>query len=175
VSGNAGLLDTVPTVAGIADSLLGKAAVRVAVLYVSDSDVQNYREDYTNPVINSSDPHDLSRRFPEGLVREKISRLNGSLAALQAPVFIVHLNYRSDRLNEAYQTGLMQLASTTGASAAFCRSSGEVPEVIPRTLATIAAHYSFEVALPERPPRNLVVEVSGGVASYRQRFTLEGR
>src|SRR5262245_44138684 len=88
VSGKAGLLDTVETAAGIADAVLAKALVRVAVLYVTDSDVRNYREDFSNPVINSSDSHDLSRRFPEGLVQERITRLEQRLASMQTPLFI---------------------------------------------------------------------------------------
>ena len=41
-----------------------KSPVRVSVLYITDGSIYSYREDYTNPVINESDPHDLSRRFP---------------------------------------------------------------------------------------------------------------
>ena len=124
VSGKAGVLDTVEIAEKIADSMLAKAAVRVAVFYLTDSDVHNYREDFTNPVINSSDSHDLSRRFPEVLVQEKISKLQAALAGRQAPLFIVHLRYFTDRLNEAYQNGLKQLAEVTGGTAAFCRSEG---------------------------------------------------
>ena len=40
-----------------------KSPVRVSVLYITDRNIYNYREDYTNPVINGSDPHDLSRVF----------------------------------------------------------------------------------------------------------------
>jgi hypothetical protein len=91
VSGKAGLLDTIETAGHIGDSILAKTTVRVALLYVSDSDVANYREDFTNPVINSSDSHDLSRRFPETLVQEKISQIAGALAGQQTPFFLVHL------------------------------------------------------------------------------------
>jgi hypothetical protein len=121
VSGKAGLLNTVETVTGLADSILAKTSVRVAVLYVTDSDPENYREDFTNPVINSSDSHDLSRKFPEALVQDKISKVAAVLAQRQAPLFVVHLRYRSDRLGEAYQSGLKQLAEVTGGSAVFCR------------------------------------------------------
>jgi len=55
VSGKAALLDCVETVTQLADSILAKTAVRVAVFYLTDSDPENYREDFTNPVINSSD------------------------------------------------------------------------------------------------------------------------
>jgi len=39
--------------------------------------IYRYREDYTNPVINQSDPHDLSRRFPRRSLRRKISETAG--------------------------------------------------------------------------------------------------
>lgn len=177
VSGKAGFLDTVETVARIADAILTKTSVRVAVLCVTDSDVHNYREDFTNPVINYSDPHDLSRRFPEGLIREKISKLDGVLAGLQTPLFLVHLDYRSDRLNEAYQAGLMQLATTTGGTSIFCRSRAEIPAAIQRALQTIASHHSVGVELPDRPPKILQVQLesTGRSLSYRPRFLLQGR
>ena len=54
--------------------MVRKTYVRSAVLYITDSNIYNYREDYTNPVINYSDRGDLSRRFPEGLVREQVLR-----------------------------------------------------------------------------------------------------
>jgi hypothetical protein len=98
VSGKAGLLDTVETVTRLADSILAKTNVRVAVLYVTDSDPENYREDYTNPVINSSDTHDLSRKFPEALDSGQDFEGGAVLAQRQAPLFVVHLRYRSDRL-----------------------------------------------------------------------------
>jgi hypothetical protein len=177
VSGKPGLLDTVETVAKIADAVLAKSNVRVAVFYVTDSDVREYREDFTNPVINYSDPHDLSRRFPEGLVREKISKLDAALAALQAPVFVVHLDYRSDRLNEAYQAGLLQLATTTGGSSTFCRSSAEIATAIAKTIETITALYRVDIELPARTPKMLQVQLesAGRSLSYRQRFLLDRR
>jgi hypothetical protein len=177
VSGNAGLLDTVETVARIADSILAKSDVRVAVLYVTDSDVRNYREDFINPVINRSDRGDLSRRFPEGLVREKISKLDGVLAALQSPLFVVHLDYRSDRLNDAYQAGLMQLADTTGGTSIFCRSNTEVPDAVARIFETITSHYSVGLQLSERPPKMFEVQLEsdGRALNYRPRFLLDGR
>lgn len=177
VSGKAGLLDTVETAERVADAVLAKAAVRVAVVYLTDSDVRNYREDFINPVINSSDSHDMSRRFPEGLVREKISKLERKLAAFEAPLFVIHLAYRSDRLNEAYQAGVKQLASTAGGASVFCRSRSEIPEAIASTLRSVSSHYSLVLRLPEHPARNLQVEVenSGRPVTYRNRFTVEGK
>lgn len=176
-SGKAGLLDTLELTGHIADSMLKKAAVRVAVLYVTDSDVANYREDFTNPVINSSDSHDLSRRFPEALVQEKISKLDSALSAQQTPLFVVHLRYRSDRLNEAYQNGLKQLAETTSGASVFCRSTAEVEEAIRKTLASIASHYSLRIGLPAgHRARTVQIEVASGngaaVLGYRTRMAL---
>ena len=175
VSGKAGLLDTLETASRIADSILDKAAVRLALVYLTDSNIHNYRADYINPVINYSDYHDLSRRFPEGLVTEKISKLENKLAGFEAPLFIVHLDYRSDRLNQAYQTGLMQLAGATGGSSVFCRSRAEIPEAIANAFHTIASHYSLDIQLPERTPKALPVQLdSGGRAlTYRSRFVFQ--
>ncbi|MEO7142918.1 MAG: hypothetical protein ABI165_05380, partial [Bryobacteraceae bacterium] len=114
ISGKAGLLDTVQSALSIGDAMMRRSPARVAVLYITDSDIANYRDDYTNPVINQSDPHDLSRRFPEALVNEKISALLEPVGTLEPPLYIVHLNYRGDRLNLAYQNGLKTLAEATG-------------------------------------------------------------
>ena len=78
-SGKPGLLETVQSALSLADALIRKSPVRVSVLYITDGSIYSYRGDYTNPVINSSDPHDLSRRFPETLIKEKISKLAENL------------------------------------------------------------------------------------------------
>jgi hypothetical protein len=178
VSGKAGLLETVETIAQIGDNILSKTAVRVAVLYVTDSDIANYREDYTNPVINSSDAHDLSRRFPEALIQEKISKLEGALAARQTPLFIAHLRYRGDRLNEAYQNGLKQIADRTGGASLVCRSSAEIPESIQHIVELISSQYSVTLAVPDRKGTNVQVQLEDGshrTLSYRTRFSLKTR
>ncbi|MGD0365424.1 MAG: hypothetical protein ABSC93_31460 [Bryobacteraceae bacterium] len=178
VSGKAGLLDTVETVTRLADAILAKSGVRVAVLYVTDSDPENYREDFTNPVINSSDTHDLSRKFPEALVQDKISKVAAVLAERQAPLFVVHLRYRSDRLGEAYQNGLKQLAEVTGGSAIFCRSSEEIPDAIERALGLITSSYSVALAVPQLRSKSFEVRLdAGGKCSltYRSRFVLKER
>lgn len=178
VSGKAGLLETVETVTRLADSILAKTSVRVAVLYVTDSDPENYREDFTNPVINSSDTHDLSRKFPEALVQDKISKVAAVLAERQAPLFVVHLRYRSDRLGEAYQNGLKQLAEVTGGSAIFCRSSEEIADAIERALGLIASSYSVAVALPELRSKSFDLKLDAGgkySLTYRTRFVVKER
>ena len=148
-----------------------------ALLYITDSNIYNYREDFTNPVINSSDSRDMSRRFPEGLVREKITKLRRQLAGSQTPLFIVHLAYRSDRLNEAYQSGLMQLAAATGGAAVFCRSATDVGATIAKALETIGSLYSVTVDLPRRAGKNIQVQLEAGdrQLSYRSRFSLAER
>ncbi len=175
LSGKAGLLDTVEVAARVADSMLRKAEVRVAVVYVTDSNIYNYREDFINPVINSSDQHDMSRNFPEGLIREKVAKLEAKLALYEAPLFIIHVAYHSDRMNEAYQAGLLQLASTCGGSSVFCRSRMEVPEAIASTFRTVATHYSVLLRLPKRPAKAVQVqlEAAGHELTYRNRFVIQ--
>jgi hypothetical protein len=174
VTGKAGLLETVESVSQVAEAVGVKTGVRIAILYLTDSDVRNYREDFTNPVINSSDSRDLSRKFPEGLIRERISRLDKALAAYQTPIFIVHVARSTDRLNEAYQSGLLQLAATTGGMATFCRSSSEVPQAISDALKAIGGQYRVHVQLPLKAPKSLLLglAVEGSPLRYRDRFEL---
>ena len=179
LSGKTGLLATIDTAGRIADPMLEKSAVRVAILYITDGDVRNYREDFTNPVINSSDSHDLSRRFPETLVQEKIAKLDAVLAAEQAPVFIVDVSPHTDRLNEAYQNGMKQLAETTGGAAFFSRSTTEIPEAIHRSFEAVVSHYSLTLDLPARVSRRPQIHVAlaegGGSLTYRTRIVLRPR
>lgn len=176
VSGKAGLLETVQTAAALGDAILAKAGVRLAVLFITDSDVGNYREDFTNPTINWTDSGDISRRFRDGLIREKISKLDASLAVVETPIFILHLAYRNDTLNQAYQTGLMTLAATTGGSSYFCRSQTEIPDAMGKAFEAITSQYSLTVALPKALPK--VVDVTlgspGHTLSWRSRFALKG-
>jgi len=179
LTGRTGLLATVETVGRVADAMLDKSAVRIGILYISDGDVRNYREDFSNPVINSSDAHDLSRRFPEALVQEKIAKLDGVLAAQQAPLFIVDLNQRTDRLNNAYHNGLKQLAETTGGAVFFGRSTTEIPEVIRRGFETVQSHYSLTLAVPQHVPPRLLIRLSAPqdqhLIGYRARLALHRR
>ena len=176
VSGKAGLLETIQTAAGLGDSILAKAGVRLAVLFITDSDVSNYREDFTNPTINWTDSGDISRRFRDGLIREKISKLEASLAAVETPVFILHLAYRTDILNQAYQTGLMALAATTGGSSYFCRSQTEIPDAMGKAFEAITSQYSLRVAIPKPLPKviDVTLETPGQTLNWRGRFALKG-
>jgi hypothetical protein len=172
LTGKAGLLDTVEQAARLGDSIAARSPVRVAVLYITDSDVRNYREDFSNPVINSSDYRDLSRRFPEGLIKERTSRVAEKLLASQTPVFLVHLVYSSERLNEAYQTGLMQIATTTGGAAEFCRTLGDVAGTVTRMAETVQRHQQVHVQVPAKAGSlvSLMLEAEGRSLVYRSRF-----
>jgi len=176
-SGTPGLLETIETASDVADSILAEAPVRIAVCYVTDSNIYGYREDFTNPVINYSDRGDLSRRFPEGLVRDRISKLDAKLGSRQTPVFVVHLDYRTDRLNEAYQNGLMQLASATGGSSVFCRSNAEIAPAIDQMFQTITSHYSLDIQAPAQSGDyvEITLESANGSLRYRNRFRVQKR
>jgi hypothetical protein len=179
LSGKTGLLQTVDAIGGIADAMMKKSAVRLAILYVTDGDVNNYREDFANPVINSSDAHDLSRRFPEALVQEKIAKLKSRLTTQQTPLFIVELNQHTDRLNEAYQNGLKELAETTGGMAFFSRSTTEIPQAIAQSFLIVTGHYSLTLAVPDhvstRPQIRLNMAEDERSLSYRTHIVLRQR
>jgi hypothetical protein len=162
ISGRPGLLEAMDAVERLADSIGRKAQVRVSVLHVSDSDVREYREDFTNPVINSSDPHDLSRRFPEALIKEKMSKFNNLFAAYETPLHIVHLAYRPDRLNEAYRNGLQQLASDTAGSSVFCRSRAEIGQAIESAFRTVNSEAAVLLKMPERIAETVQVKITAG-------------
>ena len=63
--------------------------------------------------------------------------------AVETPVFILHLAYRTDTLNQAYQTGLMTLAATTGGTSYFCRSQTEIPDAMGKAFEAITSQYSL--------------------------------
>jgi hypothetical protein len=178
VSGKAGFLETVEQLSAIGDSILTKTRVRTATLFITDSDISNYREDFTNPVINTSDSSDLSRRFPEGLVQDKIIRLTSRMATGQTPLFVVHLDYRSDRLNEAYQNGIKKLAESTGGFSAFCRSIADIPSSIQDMFGRIYSQYILAIELPSKPKKALAVSLTvegpgQGNLSYRPQIVVK--
>jgi hypothetical protein len=175
VGGRAGLLNTIEKAAQIGGSVISKSGVRLAVLYLTDSDIGNYRENYNNAVVNNSDHGDLSRQFTDVLVRERISRMVTSLRSTRAPVFISQLTYRTDQLNLAYQTGLLALADATGGSATISRSIAEIPSAINELLDRILGHYSVAVSLPETGRDRLDVELKtreGHPLTHRSTYVL---
>jgi hypothetical protein len=169
--GAPGLLGTVPSALGLADALLRKAPVRVSVLYLTDGGIYSYREDYTNPVINQSDPHDLSRRFPGALVQEKISKLVNDISSLQAPLFVVHVNSRPDRLNLIYQNGLETLADATGGKTSLCRSVAEIPEAVSAVFARMSSGWRVTLAFPSKLHFNSQIHLSAPCHDETQRLT----
>ena len=170
-SSEPGLLETVLSALSLADALMRTSPVRVSVLYITDGSIYGYREDYTNPVINGSDPHDLSRRFPEALISDKISKLVEDSGSLEAPLFVVHLNYRRDRLNAAYQNGLETLAEATGGRSDVCRSVAEIPEAISAALARISSAWRLTLAVPSRIHYNIQIHLSAPCGDADQRIS----
>jgi len=169
-SGEPGLLETLVPALTLADAMMRASPARVSVLYLTDGSIYSYREDYTNPVINQSDPHDLSRRFPEELIEEKISKLEEDIGSLEAPLFVAQLNYRSDRLNRAYQNGLETLAAATGGRSVICRSAAEVPGAISGLVARISSAWRVTVAVPARIRSNVQIQLSAPCHDGDQRI-----
>lgn len=160
VNGKAGLLDTLEPLAQLATTMQQKAGVRLCVLYVTDSGVANYRADLLNPVINSSDSGDLSRRFADRAVQERMSAQAQALSPYTIPFFILHLEYRGDTLNLAYQSGLEQIANNSGGAAVFCRTNDEIAASLTSLLNRIRAEYVVGIEAPagKRPNARLRVE-----------------
>ncbi|NWF85302.1 MAG: hypothetical protein HXY18_15920 [Bryobacteraceae bacterium] len=177
ITGRANLLDSLEPACILASSILHKTGVRTAVLCVTDSNIYNYREDYTNPVINYSDSRDLSRRFPEALIREKTAKVASSLAELDAPVFATHLAFLRDRLNEAYQTGLQQMMQATGGEALFARAQTEIAPMIAGAVSRLNAMWAIDIEIPPDTPRSFTVELAspGLQINYRSRFAMRSR
>lgn len=180
VSGHAGLLDTLEQVSALAAGMMQKANVRVAVLYVTDSGIANYRADYLNPVVNSSDSGDLSRRFSDRAVQEQMTRQANALGAFTAPIFILHLSYRTDSMNLAYQSGLERIAAATGGLALFSRTSDDIPASLKTLLTRIQSSYFLGVEQPTVKGRAVKVRVeaqtaegeSPGKITYREQISV---
>lgn len=150
VNGKAGLLDTLEPLAELATRMQQKAGVRLSVLYVTDSGVANYRADLLNPVINSSDSGDLSRRFSDRAVQERMSALSQALSAFTIPFFVLHLEHRADALNLAYQSGLEKIAADSGGLALFCRTNDEIMASLNTLFDRLRAAYVVGVEAPHR-------------------------
>lgn len=158
--GKPGVFETVSPALSLADSIMRKSPVRVSVLFITDSNIYSYREDYTNPVINGSDPHDLSRVFPDALIQDKISKLVGEVSSLEAPLFVVHIAYRGDTLDESYRNGLLTLADATGGKGQACRSVGEIPDAIASAFARITAAWRLTLGVPPKFHSNAQIHLS---------------
>ncbi len=176
VVGRAGLLDSIEPAQMLADSIAAKAKVRLAVLFLSDSTITNYREDYTNPVVNSSDSGDMSRRFPEGLVQEKIKQLMASVLSKETPLFLVQANSQQDRVSTAYLNGLLSLAQASGGAGELCRTTAEIPTAVARMLDSIQTLGAVEVEWQTGKSRQLQFEVAaeGRTVYHQPRRMLKG-
>jgi hypothetical protein len=159
VNGKAGLLDTLEPVSKLAAGMMQKANVRVAVLYVTDSGIANYRADYLNPVVNSSDSGDLSRRFSDRAVQEQMSRQTDALSQFTAPIFVLHLSYRTDSLNLAYQSGLERIAMASGGLTLFSRAVDDVDSLLETLLKRIQSSYLLGVDQPAAKRRTVKFRV----------------
>jgi von Willebrand factor type A domain len=179
INGTPGLLETVRPALLLADSMIRKSPVRVSVFYITDGSIYDYREDYTDPVINPSDNQDLSRRFRDVLINEKISKLVGHISSLQAPLFVVDLDYRQDRLNLAYQSGLETLTRTTGGEVDMCHSMAEIPAAISRIFARITSAWWVTLAVPAKTQSHLQIGLNASCGkgnlqlSWRSHFRLK--
>ncbi|MFN0123068.1 MAG: hypothetical protein ACKV2V_21420 [Blastocatellia bacterium] len=160
VGGRAGLLDTLEPVTDLGMAMLQRAGVRIAALYVTDSLISQYRADYLNPVINASDAGDLSRRFSDRAVQERMSQLAESLSSRTIPLFVLHFERRSDALNLAYQSGLERIATDSGGQAIFCRTTDEIRPSLSSLLDRLRAQYllSVEATDTRRPFVKVKVE-----------------
>ncbi|HMX29323.1 MAG TPA: hypothetical protein PKC13_27305, partial [Blastocatellia bacterium] len=160
--------------------MMQKANVRVAVLYVTDSGIANYRADYLNPVVNSSDSGDLSRRFSDRAVQEQMSRQTDALSEFTAPIFVLHLSYRTDSLNLAYQSGLERIAAASGGLALFSRTTDDVDSLLKTLLTRIQASYFLGIDHPAAKRRNVKLRVearkadgqAAGKILYREQVSL---
>ena len=173
VSGFPGLLDSVEQAAEIASSMLRRSNVRAAVLYLTDGEIEDYRGDYVSSVVNPSDSGDLSRRFRDRLVQEKITSIAANLSRLPAPLFFVHLEEQQDSLNVTYQNGIREFASSTGGTAYFARGLADVPSMVERALAEIEATYAVAIEPPAEWRGSRRVEISGpdgAVLAHRESF-----
>ena len=169
-----GLLDAVEEAALIGQSMLEGSKVRVAVLFITDGGIQDYRGDYTNPVVNRSDSRDLSRRFRDRVIQEKISAIDARLSAISTPLFFLHLDEADDALNVAYQNGISQFAATTGGRAAYSRGIAEIPTLLEGLLARIDEHYSVTLETPAVAEGRLEVRLDAGSrAELEHREVLE--
>ncbi|PYV42472.1 MAG: hypothetical protein DMG06_13880 [Acidobacteria bacterium] len=158
--GKAGLLESIQSVADFTSGILLKADVRVAVIFVTDSDIGNYRADYLNPPVNASDSRDLSRRFGGRALQEKISRMAPALAKFQAPIFIVHIDPGRDPLNRAYQNGLKQFAQAVGGQLFLSKTVGDIPTVIQEVFQWVRSFYVLGFEAPRVKSGFLKVQVS---------------
>ena len=168
VRGVPGLLDVVVQTSRIADETLGAADVRLAVLFLTDGEIEDYRGDYTIPVVNPSDRSDLSRRFRSQLILERVRSITDSLASAQAPLFFLHLARQYDDLNEVYQSGISEFARVTGGRALFAAGVQEIAAMAEQLLDEIAAHSVLTIEADCEGLHRLEVRADGASARHKE-------
>ena len=168
VRGVPGLLDVVVQASRLADQTLQAANVRLAVLFLTDGEIENYRGDYTIPVVNPSDRRDLSRRFRSELILERIRSIVDSLESAQAPLFFLHLARQYDDLNEVYQNGISEFAQVTGGRALFARGVQEIPAMVGQLLDEIAAHSVLRFEADCEGVRRLQIRAAGASPRHKE-------
>ncbi|MCB9385076.1 MAG: hypothetical protein H6509_10700 [Bryobacterales bacterium] len=173
VTGFPGLLDTVEQADAVASAIMQRTKVRVAVLYLTDGQISDYRGDYSSAVVNPSDSGDLSRRFRDRLVQERIASIASNLGRYPAPLFFIHLQERTNSLDVAYQNGIRQFAAVTGGSAYFSRGLADVPQLVDTTVRQILSSYALTVTPASEAYGQRRIAVSGpegASLTYRETF-----
>jgi len=158
--GKAGLLDTLLPVADLATSVLLKSNVRVAVIFITDSDIGNYKSDYLNAPVNVSDSRDLSRRFAGRALQEKITRMSKAISRFQVPILVVHIAPGQDPLNRAYQNGLKQLAEIGGGKSLLSKSTGDIAATIHEAFEWARSFYLLGFRLTAAKGRYADIEIT---------------
>ena len=173
-TGFAGLLDAIEPSARIAHRTLEEADVRAAVLFITDGSIRQYRNDYTAPVVNPSDRRDLSRRFGNAIIQEKIAALSDAVAGFAAPLYFVHLEERQLPDDQAYQNGLAEIAQQAGGEARFVRGVADVDAALRTVLDRVAQTYAVTLRTPAnlRGSAKIRIEAdSGQKLAHRESFT----
>ncbi len=147
--GKAGLLETILSIAEFSNGVLQRSRARVAVIFVTDSDIGNYRQDYLNPPVNYSDSRDLSRRFAGRALQEKISHMVSQMAGYQAPIFVVHIDPAQDPLNRAYQNGLKQLAESVEGQLLLSKAGIDIATMIQEAFRWASGFYVLNLTVPQ--------------------------
>ncbi|HVN79434.1 MAG TPA: hypothetical protein VMW38_10585 [Terriglobia bacterium] len=158
--GKAGLLESIESVAELSHGILQRSQARVTVIFVTDSDIGNYRQDYLNPPVNYSDSRDLSRRFAGRALQEKISRMTLAMSRYQAPIFIVHIDPLQDALNHAYQNGLKQLAEASGGQLFLSKTVVDIQTMIQETFQWADHCYVLDCRVPSDMKGTLKLHIS---------------
>ena len=105
------------------------------------------------------------------MIKDKISKLVEDDSSLEAPLFVVHINYRRDQLNEAYENGLGTLAEATGGRAELCRTQAEIPEAISTTMARISSAWRLTLTIPGKIRSNIMIHLSAPCGDAEQRVS----